>query len=93
MYAGGVLKQVDGLTYDRLTYFVRAGYLMPKKIRKKSLYYNDFSEADVELIKRVCQLASTYDVRTKAAFERARGKAKDPQLTLDLGAQPKDSVP
>ena len=93
MYAGGVLKRVEGLTYDRLKYFVRAGYVMPKKIRKKSLYYNDFSEADVELIKRACELASRYDVRTKAAFERARGKAKDPQLTLNLRAQPKDSVP
>jgi hypothetical protein len=93
MYAGGVLKRVDGLTYDRLKYIVRAGYVMPKKIRKNTLYYNDFSESDVELIRRACELASRYEVRTKTAFERARDKAKDPQLTLNLGEQPKDSAP
>ena len=42
MYAGEVLKRVEGLTYDRLTYFVRAGYVRPRRIKSQSLYYNDF---------------------------------------------------
>jgi len=93
VYAGGVLKRVDGLTYDRLRYFVRAGYVRPKKIKKRSLYYNDFSQEDIELIKRAWEFISRYDVRTKAAFERVRPKAKDPQLTLGLRTPPKNSVP
>ncbi len=93
MYAGGVLKRVDGLTYDRLNYFVRAGYVVPKKIRRRGLYYNDFSEADVQLIMRACELASGYHVMTRAAFERARQKIKDPQLTLDLGTQSRYPAP
>ena len=91
MYAGGVLKQVDGLTYDRLTYFVRAGYVKPKKIKRGSLYYNDFSEEDIELIKLAWELISKHDVRTRAAFKRAREEVKDPQLSLNLRAPPKNS--
>jgi len=93
MYAGGVLKRVDGLTYDKLRYFVRAGYVRPKKIKKRSLYYNDFSEEDLELIKRAWEFISRHDVRTKAAFESVRKKEKDPQLKLGLGTPPKDSAP
>jgi len=91
MYAGGVLKRVDSLTYDRLTYFVRAGYVKPKKIKRKSLYYNDFSEEDVELIKRAWELIFRHDVRTRVAFKKAREEVEDPQLTLNLRAPHKNS--
>ena len=84
MYAGGVLKRINGLTYDRLTYFVRAGYVNPKKIKKESLLYNDFSEEDVDLIRRAWNLISHHDVRTRAAFQRARKQSDGPQLSLDL---------
>lgn len=92
MYAGGVLKRVHGLTYDRLRYFVRAGYVRPKKIKKRSLYHNDFSEEDLELIKRAWEYISRHDLRIKAAFERVRKKVKDPQLTLSLRTPPEDSA-
>ena len=36
MYAGEVLKRINGLTNDRLTYFVRAGYVRPKRIKRKN---------------------------------------------------------
>jgi meiotically up-regulated gene 157 (Mug157) protein len=91
MYAGGVLKRVNGLTYDKLNYFVRAGYVEPKKVKKESLYYNDFSEEDVELIKRAWTLISRHDVRTREAFERAGERAKDLQLTLNLRTPPDSS--
>jgi hypothetical protein len=84
MYAGGVLKRVSGLTYDKLKYFVRAGYLEPKKVKKESLYYNDFSEEDVELIKRAWKLISTHHMRARAAFARAKGQGRAPQLSLNL---------
>lgn len=84
MYAGGVLKQVDGLTYKKLSYFVRAGYVKPKKIKRKSLYYSDFSEEDVELIKRAWELISKHNVSIRAAFKGAREEVEDPQLTLNL---------
>jgi DNA-binding transcriptional MerR regulator len=84
MYAGGVLKRVSGLTYDKLLYYVRAGYVEPKKVKKKSLYYNDFSEEDVELIKRAWTLISEHDVRAKVAFDRVKKQGMGSQLTLNL---------
>jgi len=91
MYTGEVLKRVDGLTNDRLTYFVRAGYVKAKRIKRKSLYFNDFSEEDVEVIKRAWELIYKYDVRTRAAFERVRKEVEDPQLTLNLRTPHKNS--
>ncbi len=91
MYAGGVLKRVNGLTYDKLTYFVRAGYVKPKKIKKKSLLYNDYSQEDLELIKRVWELISKHDIKTKTAFKSAGEEVEDLQLTLNLGTPSKNS--
>ena len=91
MYAGGVLKRVDGLTYDKLTYFVRTGYVNPRKIKSQSLYYNDFSDEDVELIKRAWELISKHKLKIKTAFERASEKAEDIQLTLNLRTPSKNS--
>jgi hypothetical protein len=88
MYSGGVLKRVSGLTYDKLLYYVRAGYVEPKKVKKESLYYNDFSEEDVELIKRAWMLISEHDVRAKVAFDRAKEQGKGSQLTLNLRIPP-----
>ena len=82
MYAGGIIKRITGLTYDKLAYFVRAGYVTPKKIKKESLYYNDFSEEDIELIKRAWRLISHHNLRTRAAFKRARQESEDTQLSL-----------
>jgi DNA-binding transcriptional MerR regulator len=91
MYAGEVLKRVEGLTYDRLTYFVRAGYVRPRRIKSQSLYYNDFSPEDVELIKRAWELISKHDLRIKSAFQRAREKGKGLQLNLGLEISPQNS--
>lgn len=82
MTAGNVLKLVNGLTRDKLSYFVRAGYVTPKKIKRGSLDQNLFSERDVFLIKRAWEYISRYETRPKAAFEKA---ALDyPQMGLDF---------
>ena len=82
MTAGEILEQVDGLTHDKLTYFVRAGYLNPKKIKRGSLNYNDFSDNDLFLVKCAWNYIKTYDMRTKSAFERAEADYADPQVSF-----------
>jgi hypothetical protein len=91
MYAGGVLKRVSGLSHDKLNYFVRAGYVEPKKVKKESLYYNDFSEDDVALIGRAWMLISSNNMRARAAFARAKENGKASQLTLNLREKPDTS--
>lgn len=51
MKAGYIINQIEGVTHDKLTYFVRAGYINPRKIKKGTLNYNDFSERDFKIIK------------------------------------------
>ena len=82
MNAGNILQQVDGLTHDKLTYFVRPGYLNPKKIKRGSLDYNDFSEKDLFLVRRAWEYIQTYDMRIKAAFKRVENAFNDPQISL-----------
>jgi DNA-binding transcriptional MerR regulator len=67
MHTGEVLKLIDGLTKDGLSYFVRAGYVKPKKIEVDNFYFNDFSEEDVELIKRARKLDFKPEVRSQKA--------------------------
>ena len=71
MNAGEILEQVDGLTHDKLTYFVRAGYLQPKKIQKGCLKYNNFSQNDLKLVKLAWDLITSYGTKTSIAFEKA----------------------
>lgn len=82
MKAGEILIEVNGLTIDKLTYFVRSGYIKPKKIKRESLYYNDFSSDDLEIIKRAWKYITSYDMKTRSAFERAIKENKNPQLDL-----------
>ena len=82
MNAGDVIRQIEGLTHDKLTYFVRAGYVNPKKIKRGSLYFNEFSLEDFEIIKRAWHFITTFDMRTRSAFERAEKEYHDPQLNL-----------
>ena len=85
MNAGKIIAQVNnGLTHDRLTYFVRVGYVKPKKVKRGTLYYNEFSQRDFEIIRRAWEYISKFDVRVRAAFERARRENSDPQLKLSL---------
>ncbi len=82
MNAGEILDHVDGLTHDKLTYFVRAGYLRPKKIQRGSLNYNDFTERDLQLVLCAWDYIQTYDMKTKSAFKRAEAQLDDPQIKL-----------
>ncbi len=82
MTSGEILNEVEGLTHDKLTYFVRADYLKPNKIKRGSLNYNDFSETDLFLLKRAWELIRTFGTKTSFAFEKANEELKDPQMKL-----------
>jgi len=82
MNAGKILEQVEGLTQDKLTYFVRAGYLNPKKIKRGTLQYNDFSKKDLELVKVAWDYIKAYGTKTNVAFEKAKNELNNPQMRL-----------
>jgi hypothetical protein len=82
MIAGEIIEQVEGLTHDKLTYFVRAGYLQPNKIKRGSLNYNDFSEDDLELVKLAWEYIKSFGTKTSIAFEKAKSEVEDPQMRL-----------
>jgi hypothetical protein len=87
MYAGEIIEKVKGLTHDKLTYFVRAGYINPQKIKKGSLFYNEFSEKDFFLVSHAWNYIQTYDMKTRAAFERAQAEFVNPQMSFCLAGE------
>lgn len=82
MNAGEIIGQVEGLTHDRLTYFVRAGYVKPRKLKRGTLLYNEFTKRDYELIRRAWEFITTYDMKTRSAFERAKREVDNGQARL-----------
>ncbi len=46
MYTGEVLRSVKALTKDRLSYFVRAGYVTPKRVEVDHSCLYNFSEEE-----------------------------------------------
>ena len=82
MNAGEIIEQVNGLNHDKLTYFVRAGYVKPRRYRRGSLYFNEFTKRDLEVIRRAWEYIITYDMKTRSAFERAKREADNDQASL-----------
>jgi len=82
MNAGEIIQQAEGLTHDKLTYFVRAGYVQPEKIKRGSLLYNEYSQKDLDLIKIAWDYIKTYDMKTRSAFQRALTQLEDAQMSL-----------
>ena len=90
MTTGEIVEQVQGLTLDRLTYYVRAGYVKPRRIKRKTLYYNDFSEEDLLLIQRAWGYISNQNMRVRAAFELAGKELSDTQLRIPFPTDDKE---
>jgi hypothetical protein len=82
MNAGEIIKNINGLTHDKLTYFVRSGYIKPVKIKRGSLYYNEFSDSDLETIKTAWNYIMKYDTTVRSAFERAAKEKNNSQPSL-----------
>jgi hypothetical protein len=85
MNAGDILSRVPGLTREKLSYYVRAGFVKPKKIRRGELDYNEFSEEDLITISQAFELIRQYQTRPKAAFERSRKELRQMKLSFDRG--------
>lgn len=58
------------------------GYVKPKKVKRGLLYFNDFSEQDLEIVRRAWDYISKSDMRVRAAFERASKECNDRQMRL-----------
>jgi DNA-binding transcriptional MerR regulator len=80
---GEVIARVGkGLTRDKLSYFVREGYLQPEKVQRGEQIYKLFREADVWILDRAMTYIEKYQTRPRAAFEKARKEYEQSELDL-----------
>jgi len=82
MNAGELLEYFKDLPRDKLTYFVRAGYLTPKKVKRGTLNYNEFSERDLLILQRAWSYIVTYGTKASIAFEKAADEVDSSQMRL-----------
>lgn len=80
---GEVLARIGkGLTRDKLSYFVREGYLQPEKIQRGNQIYKFFHERDVWILDRAMTYIEKYQTRPRAAFDKARKEFEQKELDL-----------
>ena len=78
---GEVITRVGkGLTRDKLSYFVREGYLQPEKIKRGNQIYKFFDEREVRVLDRAMSYMEKYQTRPRAAFEKARTEVDQQEL-------------
>ena len=87
MTTGEIVEKVPGLTLDKLTYYVRAGYVVPKRVKRKTLLFNDFSEHDLLLVQHAWHYISRQNMRVRAAFDLANKELADAQLRIPFHEQ------
>ena len=69
---GEVIQRVGkGLSRDKLSYFVREGYLHPEKIKRGHQIYKFFHERDLLVLDRAMTYMEQYQTRPRGAVERA----------------------
>jgi len=78
---GEVIERIGkGLTRDKLSYFVREGYLQPEKIQRGNQIYKFFREQEVVMLDRAMAYMEKYQTRPRAAFEKARKEVEQKEL-------------
>jgi uncharacterized protein YjaZ len=82
---GEVIKKVSkGLNRDNLAYFVREGYIEPKKNRRGNQVYKQYTEANLWIIDRAMTYMEKFQTRPRAAFEMAKKDYSKGELGLNL---------
>ena len=81
---GDLIKRIGkGLNHDKLSYFVREGYIEPRKQQRGGQIYKSYTESDFWIVNRAMTYIDKYQTRPRAAFEKARTDYG--QRELDLG--------
>jgi hypothetical protein len=80
---GEVITRVGkGLNRDKLSYFVREGYLQPQTEQRGKQTYKFYREADIWILDRAMTYIEKYQTRPRAAFEKARKEYEQVELEL-----------
>ena len=80
MYPKDIIDKVSGLTRDQLSYYVKTGYLKPKKFNRGKNAYTKYSNNDLLVIEKAYYYIAKYGTKPKTAFEKARSELKKTKL-------------
>lgn len=75
-----IIERISGLTRDQLSYYVRMGYIKPRKHTRGKNEYCEFSENDLLVIEKAFYYIESFGTKPKTAFEKGREELKQPEL-------------
>jgi hypothetical protein len=75
-----ILQKISGLTREQLSYYVKMGYVNPRKYARGKNEYSDFSENDLLVVDKAFYYIETFGTKPKIAFKKAREELKQPEL-------------
>ncbi|OGC07525.1 hypothetical protein A2V82_08985 [candidate division KSB1 bacterium RBG_16_48_16] len=78
-----VIEKAPGLTRDQLSYFVKMGYVKPKKYTRGKNEYTEYSENDLLVIEKALYYIQTFDTKPKSAFEKAFVELRQPERNFN----------
>lgn len=75
-----IIDKIPNLTRDQLAYYVRMGYVNPRKYTRGKNEYNEFSEKDLLVIEKAFHYIKEFGTTPKIAFGKAREDLKHPEF-------------
>ncbi len=75
-----IIEKVSGLTREQLTYYVRMGYVNPRKYNRGKNEYSEFSGKDLLVIEKAFHYIEGFGTTPKIAFGKAREELKQLEL-------------
>ena len=73
-----IIEKISGLAREQLTYYVKMGYVNPRKYTQGKNEYCEFFQKNLLVIERAFYYIETYGTKPKTAFEKAREDLKQP---------------
>jgi hypothetical protein len=67
-----IIQETPGLTREQLSYYVKMGYVRPRKYTRGKNEYSEFSEKDLLVIQKAFYYIESFGTKPKIAFEKAR---------------------
>lgn len=78
-----IIDKTPGLIREQLSYYVKMGYVAPRKHTRGKNEYSEFAQKDLLVIQKAFYYIERFGTKPKTAFEKAREELTQPELRFE----------
>lgn len=78
-----IIDKTPGLIREQLSYYVKMGYVAPRKHTRGKNEYSEFAQKDLLVIQKAFYYIERFGTKPKTAFEKAREELRQPELRFE----------